>query len=228
MRNFGSITVTDNGDVLVMRMHGGSKMQNVFNPPFAKQFINALDYVASVTGEKTLVLTGTDRFFSAGIDLKHIDGNLSNENGLIVSKMLSDIMIRLILLNMPTVAAINGHAFGAGFFLFMCCDYRIMKKNGGRLCVPAVKLNLSPNTAWTTLLKIKLNPKTLRTTMFTGKQWMSNEALEAELIDQEIDAHNSDIFTGRGVQFASSLSKFSKNRANYSRIKRDLYYKVID
>eukprot|EP00483_Globobulimina_turgida_P000752 UN00752 len=173
MANFGSITVIEKGDVLLMRMHGGSKMQSVFNPTFAKQFLNALDYVESVKGEKCLVLIGTDRFFSAGIDLKHIGGDLSNEHGFsisrIVSRIVSRIMKKLLLLNMPTVGAINGHAFGAGFFAAMCCDYRLMKKECGRLCIPAVKLQISLNTAWTKVLELKLTPKAMRTTMFTWK-----------------------------------------------------------
>ena len=32
---------------------------------------------------------------------------------------------------MPTIAAINGHAFGAGLFLSLVCDFRVMNKDAG-------------------------------------------------------------------------------------------------
>ena len=59
-------------------------------------------------GPKCLILTGTKKFFSAGVDLKYIDNDLSNKEGVFISKVLSKIMKRLLLFNMPTVAAING------------------------------------------------------------------------------------------------------------------------
>jgi Delta3-Delta2-enoyl-CoA isomerase len=38
-------------------------------------------------------------------------------------------MERLLGFPIPVVAAINGHAFAAGFLLAMCCDYRVMKSS---------------------------------------------------------------------------------------------------
>lgn len=43
-KEFGDITISLIGDVILMRMHGGDKNQSVFNPPFFKMFNNALDY----------------------------------------------------------------------------------------------------------------------------------------------------------------------------------------
>ena len=48
-REFGSITVSLDGDVFVMRMHGGAKNQSVFNPEFGKEFHAALDYVEELS-----------------------------------------------------------------------------------------------------------------------------------------------------------------------------------
>ena len=78
-------------------------------------------------------MTGTGKFFSAGLDLKYMGKDMSG--ALELSKMVSKIYKRLILFNMPTIAALNGHTFGAGAFISMCCDWRLMRKDCGKICL---------------------------------------------------------------------------------------------
>eukprot|EP01084_Bolivina_argentea_P054517 99965_1 len=231
---FDSITVTSHKDVLLIKMHGasetGTKNLNVWNPQFTQQFNSALHYAESIKGQKCLVITGTESFFSAGIDFKHFVNGLSNEmvqNSQLIRKQISSIFKKLLSFNMPTVAAINGHAFGIGLLIALCCDYRIMKKECGKLCMPAVKLSLTPNKAWRKIMPSKLPSDTIRTAMLTGKQYGSKQAFNAQIIDEEINAENNDSFIEKCIEFASMLTRFAHNRENYSQIKNDLYCDII-
>eukprot|EP00483_Globobulimina_turgida_P012557 UN12580 len=121
---------------------------------------------------------------------------------------------------MPTISAINGHTFGVALFIALCCDWRLMRKNCGNLCMPVVQLNTSPQKAWRRLITFKLPANAVRTTMLTGKQWVSNEAVNVQMIDKEIDTQNdNDKFIEKCIEFASTLTGFAHNRTNYSRIK---------
>lgn len=92
------------------------------------------------------MLTGTGRFFSAGLDLKHMGDDMSG--ALELSKMVTVLYKRLLLLGMPTVAALNGHTFGAGAFVAMCCDWRLMRGQSGKMCFPEAKLGLNLSPGW--------------------------------------------------------------------------------
>lgn len=146
-----------------------------------------------------------------------------------LSKFITKIYRRLLLFNMPTIAALNGHTFGAGAFIAMCCDFRLMRNNSGRICFPEVKLGLNISEGWRELLSLKLTPTTLRTAILTGKQWTTSEALNGELIDKVIDTNNdNNKFIDKCVGFGQQLSGLAHNRGNYSRLKYDMYYLAVN
>lgn len=68
----------------------------------------------------------TSRFFSNGLDLAWMGQNPHQ-----VEKLLCDIwelLARLLVFPLPTCALLNGHGYGAGFFLALACDFRVMRK----------------------------------------------------------------------------------------------------
>ncbi len=52
------------------------------------------------------------------------------------------LMGRIIMLPIPTVAAVNGHAFGAGFMTALCHDVRMMRADRGFLCANEMQLGM--------------------------------------------------------------------------------------
>ena len=162
-----------------------------------------------------------------GLDLKYMGKDLSGAHEL--SVMVSKIYKRLILFNMPTIAALNGHTFGAGAFIAMCCDFRIMRKDCGKICFPEVKIGINISEGWRELISLKLTPSTLRTSILTGKQWTSSEALKGEMIDKVIGTNNNnDKFINKCIAFGQSLTPLAHNRENYTRLKMDLYYPAVN
>jgi enoyl-CoA hydratase/carnithine racemase len=60
------------------------------------------------------VITGSGKFFSNGLDLE-FTGSLAPNDRRKFMQTTNDIFARIMCLNVPTVAAINGHAFGISF-----------------------------------------------------------------------------------------------------------------
>lgn len=83
------------------------------------------------------------------------------------------------------VAAINGHAFGAGLFLALACDWRVMRTLRGFLCFPELTLGMRLTPAFAELAKSKLSSQTLREAVLMGKRYGSTDAMVAGLVDDE-------------------------------------------
>ncbi|OWF50786.1 3-hydroxybutyryl-CoA dehydratase-like protein, mitochondrial [Mizuhopecten yessoensis] len=111
----------------IVRMRNG---QNRLNLIFLDSLNQALNEVERNTDCKALITTGEGKFYSNGIDLDWI---MSQDSETVVrfDKALENTMWRIMHFPLPTVAAINGHAFAGGAFLAMSHDYRVMRSDRG-------------------------------------------------------------------------------------------------
>ena len=187
--------------VLVLTLDRGP---NVVNPSLTKSLHQALDCIdQEVAHPKALVITAKGKFFSNGLDLEYMmqDSTASksssttkdqmmdmlNRNGKMIESFWR-LLARILVMDCRTVAAINGHAFGAGIFLALTCDFRIMRTNKGYLCWPEVNLGMRLSKGFAELTKAKVtDPQVLREGVLTGKRYSSRDALNAKLIDQECE-----------------------------------------
>jgi len=107
---------------------------------------------------------------------------------------------RLLTLSVITVAGINGHAFAGGWLIAACCDYRVMNKNKGFVCMNEIDMNLTPNDSnievgmfpgvdlkMTSVLQSKFSQRIIRDMYLTGKRYTAPEALVAGLVDDISD-----------------------------------------
>lgn len=136
---------------------------------------------------KVLVLTGAGRAFSAGGDLEMLRAkqNLSAQEN--EQKMLEfyDSFLRILKHNIPMVAAINGHAVGAGLCLASACDVRIASKEA-KLGFSFVKLGLHPGMGATYFLPKLVGPKAAEL-LLTGCVMEADEAYACGLISEVVE-----------------------------------------
>ena len=98
-------------------------------------------------------------------------------------RKMMDIHRRMLLLPMPTVAALNGHAFAGGAFVAMSCDYRIMREDRGWICISEVDVGVALPDAVMEILRGKLPPATVRDAILTGKRYAADEAIAVGFAD---------------------------------------------
>ncbi len=100
-----------------------------------EKFVAILDQVNHDEHLRCLIITGAGSAFSSGGNIKHMlnkegmfkgEANDVREN---YAKVIQRIPLALHNVNIPTIAAINGHAVGAGCDLAMYCDMRIASEN---------------------------------------------------------------------------------------------------
>ena len=146
-----------------------------------------------------LVTTGSGKFYSNGLDVLEADGPI--ELGPEYVRLLQELYRRLLVLPMPTVAAVNGHAFGGGALLAMAHDFRVMRAERGFFCFPEVNIGIAFTPGMAALVQAKLTARQARDAMLTAQRFGGEQAVEAGLVD---DAVASEQLLERAVELATA------------------------
>jgi enoyl-CoA hydratase/carnithine racemase len=81
------------------------------------------------------------------------------------------------------VAAVNGHAFGAGAVIAAAADFRVQRADRGYLCFPEVDLGLSMSDEFDAVLRAKLPTSAVLRGLLTGERFGGEQALALGLVD---------------------------------------------
>lgn len=120
------LTELDSRGVLTLTLNRPD-VHNAFNAELIAELHSALREAESRDSVRVIVLTGAGPSFSAGADLEWMRTQIeaSEEENRADAERLADMLRRLNYLSRPTIARINGHAFGGGVGLAACCDIAI-------------------------------------------------------------------------------------------------------
>ena len=210
-----TVSVSRSGSVTILNLGDD---ENRFSPSFLDDVNRALDEV--VSGEPSaLVTTGTGKFFSNGLDLDWLMANEGQWAPYVDS--VQALLSRILTLPVPTVAAVNGHAFGAGGMLALAHDFRVMRADRGFLCVPEVDIRIPFTSGMAALLQSKLTPQAAVNAMTTGRRFGGPDAVAAGLVDSIADESE---LTGAAVAIAEPL--VGKDQATLEAIKSVMFAEV--
>ncbi|MBU6437061.1 MAG: enoyl-CoA hydratase/isomerase family protein, partial [Betaproteobacteria bacterium] len=144
------VLLTTQGAVAVVTLNRPDKLNSVTRDMHAA-LRTQLDYIEQDQAIRALVLTGAGRGFCAGQDLaglKHGDvGDLHD----VIAHHYNPLIRRLQHLRVPTVAAVNGVAAGAGASLAMACDIVVAGRSASFVQAFS-KIGLVPDSGGTWLL----------------------------------------------------------------------------
>jgi enoyl-CoA hydratase/carnithine racemase len=140
-----------------------------------------LDELEATEGPLAVVLTGTGKFFSNGLDLARFGGNPIEFRETL--KELKRTVGRIFLYPAYTVAALNGHAFAAGALISLGFDYRVMRDDRGYWCMNEAEIGLALDEQLFSILDHRLPKATARVAAFTGKRFTGPDALAAGIVE---------------------------------------------
>lgn len=144
--------------------------------------------VSSLAADRTVravVVTAEGSVFCSGGDLGWIEeGARSGDPRVIRDRMLPFYRTWLSIrsLEVPVLAAVNGHAVGAGLCLALACDLRWAVPKA-RLGMPFTALGMHPGMAATFLLPEAVGAVRAREMLFTGRVLAGQEALDWGLVN---------------------------------------------
>ncbi|MGD9387100.1 MAG: enoyl-CoA hydratase-related protein [Gammaproteobacteria bacterium] len=121
------------------------EVHNAFDAALVLRLTELLMDIKERKDLRAVVLTGAGRSFSAGADLNWMRSMAasSEEENFEDALHLADLMALLNSMPLPTVARVNGHAFGGGVGLLACCDI-VLASNEARFALSEVRLGLVP------------------------------------------------------------------------------------
>lgn len=146
---------------------------------------SAFDQAAS-SGARVLLITGAgDKAFCAGADIKELRHRdlLSQKRG---AEKGQRVFSKLAALPMPSIAVINGYAFGGGLELAMACTFRLATVNA-RLGLPEIKLGLIPGYGGTQRLPRLVGEARALEMIMTGRSVKPDEAERIGLVNRVVD-----------------------------------------
>ena len=124
---------------------------------------------------RAVVITGAGRAFCAGADIEVLGSLAGPADHLRFLETIQHAMNAIEGLRVPTIAAMNGIAFGGGCELAIACDFRLMSADA-RLGVPEIRLGLLPGAGGTQRLSRLLPPAVAREMIYLGESLSAADA----------------------------------------------------
>jgi enoyl-CoA hydratase/carnithine racemase len=192
--------------VAVISMNNGKNTQDLV---FAQTMNSLLEEVNKDADVTALVITSTDeKNWSQGIDLEWMNQETQKKNLKDVREffiVLDQVYSKLMLLPVPTIAAITGHAFGAGAFLATACDYRFMNAHRGYFCFPEIDLKMDFLPGVFSMMTHKIPGFKLPDLVYTGKYATAKEMEKYFLVEKACASIEET--TETAMDFAKSFNK---------------------
>ncbi|MCP4471487.1 MAG: enoyl-CoA hydratase/isomerase family protein [Gammaproteobacteria bacterium] len=169
------------GPVAIIRLNRPQAM-NSFDMDLMREHRERLEAFEADDELRVLIYTGTGRAFSTGIDIKKAPNFLYLEPRVRTSHWVTPNSLKI---SKPTIAAINGYAFGGGFELALGCDIRIAAANA-KMGLPEVKLGALPGGGGTQWLPRLIGLGDAMLMMLTGDPVSADEALRLRLVQKVV------------------------------------------
>lgn len=211
-------SLTNDGSVWTLTLGGD---ENRFSPDLLAQVTQQLNDLAASAGPAALVTTGIGRFYSNGLDLEWLGAHPDRLGEYVAS--VQELLATVLTLPIPTIAAVNGHAFGAGAMLAMAHDFRLMREDRGYFCFPEVDITIPFTTGMAALIQGKTTPQTAVESMTTGRRYGGPDALAAGLVD---GTAREDALLNTATERVLGLA--GKDRATLGKIKHTMYADVVN
>ena len=136
---------------------------------------------------RALIVTGSgEKSFCAGADIKELVGrSLSDQKR--GAELGQSVFAQLDRLRIPSVALVNGYAFGGGCELALACTFRLAAPTA-RFGLPEIKLGLIPGYGGTQRLPRLVGEARAMEMILTGRTVKADEALQMGLVNRIVDS----------------------------------------
>jgi 2-(1,2-epoxy-1,2-dihydrophenyl)acetyl-CoA isomerase len=162
---------------------------NALSVMMGSEFLKALDE-ARESGARCVILTGAGRAFCAGGDLREMQ-DIAQQEGRVHAffdqplNLLHDCIRAIRKLPLPIIAAVNGHASGAGCNLALACDL-VLAGEGAKFNEAFIKIGLTPDCGGTFILPRLVGWKRATELLMTGDVVSAQEAAQMGMINRVV------------------------------------------
>ena len=172
---YHSIILTKADGVAVIQMNN-PKAMNALEDELSAELLSAYKDVAADPAVGAVILTGAEKAFCAGGDLKKLnEGFPTAEAGYDYMKSFREMVTTFLNMPKPTIAAVNGFAVGAGFCIAMQADL-ILASDKAKFGMAFANVGLIPDLAGLYTLPRLVGLQRAKELVFTGRTIGAEEA----------------------------------------------------
>src|SRR4051794_4201895 len=188
MASYSQLRVERPHDGVALITLDNPDQRNAMSDEMTASWVDAVAELAADPSLRVVVVTGEGSAFCSGGNTSWIASEPDATVDQLRSRMLPFYRAWLSIrtLEVPTVAAINGPAIGAGLCLALACDLRYAAA-GARMGVPFVKLGMHSGMGGTHLLPEVVGQAHARDLLLTGRVIDADEALRIGLVSRVLD-----------------------------------------
>ncbi len=195
---YENILVEREGAVQLIRLNR-PKQLNALNTRLMEELVAALDEAGADAEVRAVVLTGDERAFAAGADIKEMAGASA------VEMLLRDQFARWDRIRRfpkPIIAAVSGYAFGGGCELAMTCDM-IVASESARFGQPEINIGVMPGAGGTQRLTRALGKARAMEMVLTGEPISAREAHALGLVNRVVPV---EVYLEEAMKLASLVA----------------------
>lgn len=191
--------------------------RNALSPAMFRQIYAALDRAEA--DRAIVILTGREQVFSAGFDLKVMNG--APLDALRMLRAGYSLTARVLAYPYPVIAACNGHALAMGVFLMLSADHVIGTRGAFRISANEVAIGMTMPRVAAAMLRHRLTPADFQTAVALARYFPVEDALKAGFFDELAEAAS---LMPRARELAVEFAKLDMraHTASKRRIRRPL------
>jgi enoyl-CoA hydratase len=185
MKTYKNLLYENQGGIGILTMNRPAAL-NALNKETMDELADFFTAAAADTSLKVLIITGAEKAFVAGADIKYMlpmtpaEGQAWAREGQTVFNMIE-------FLPQPVIAAVNGFALGGGCEMAMACDIRIASEKA-KFGQPEVTLGIIPGFAGTQRLPRLVGEGIAKELIYTGDMIDAQEAYRIGLANKVVPA----------------------------------------
>ncbi|MCA0043410.1 enoyl-CoA hydratase/isomerase family protein [Celeribacter litoreus] len=206
-----AVELTRSGDCAVLTLNRPEAL-NALSFAILREIGAAIDEVAAMTDVRALLVTGAgEKAFCAGADIKELR-NRPLMDQLRGAELGQSVFAKLDTLPVPSVALVNGYAFGGGSELALACTFRLAAPNA-IFGLPEIKLGLIPGYGGTQRLPRLIGEGRALEIIMTGRNVKADEAERIGLVNAVVEG---DLMEA-GLEFAGKFTRYSLPALGFAR-----------
>jgi 2-(1,2-epoxy-1,2-dihydrophenyl)acetyl-CoA isomerase len=205
---------------------------NAFNEEMIIALQAAFKQAGRDTQVRSVLLSGSGRFFSTGRDLNDASRAIGESFRNHLLRTFNPLILQIRSLEKPVLAAINGGAAGAGLGIALACDLRIATEEA-RFVVGFLGIGLAPDSAVSLLLPALIGLGRATEAAFTNTPISARQALDWGLVNRLVPSVNLELQAfawakelAQGPVHAMGLAKRDFNQAVLPDLEKVLDYEA--
>jgi len=182
--NYATLSLEPRGEHVLLVTLNRPEVLNAINTQMGRDQLELWTRLSAEPGKlRAVVVTGAgERAFCAGGDLKERDG-MTQAEWQAQHEIFERAFVALVECTVPVIAAVNGHAYGGGLEMALCCDF-IYAVPGARFALSEVRLGIMPGGMGTQNLPRAVGERRAKELIFSARPFSAAEGLEWGLVNR--------------------------------------------